>query len=519
MAILVLLILATVSVYAWTAWRFFNYMQDDAFINLRYAINFHLGNGWVLTKGDPVEGYTSPAQLWIITAVTKFFDIDRGIFALKFIGFILGGATLLMTSRLTTVIYPGHPRIAALTPLLVVLHPGFTISMINTMEQSLAACLLTWGLLRLLEEDSSKKSVDYGTPVIFAALALTRPEFVILYPALLLLCRRTRGGVLSGIPYAAVLAVFEAARIYYYHDYVPNTYHAKWNPAGGIVDGWIYLVDYGAPWQASVGLLIILVGLVAMRRQTSKAIPLIVALVLHSAFVVASGGDWMLEGRFVTPILPEVSIACIAACVAAFTLIDRMLTPRGKPMKPAGLGDRALAVAVVCALAYFATQPCWDKMSSIVNPRTLSETLAPGSPLSRWSCVLPDGRIKMANWVSSHARPGQLVVTSELGLVSVMNPLINFIDFRGLADRRIAAMHSYQHCKYGVFVTDWMDPSGEAANYLLSRRPDFIIILDDGDQEHPGCPAARSYQSADSFIVVLDHTEESPYVVNTWIRR
>ena len=129
------------------------------------------------------------------------------------------------------------------------------------------------------------------------------------------------------------------------------------------------------------------------------------------------------------------------------------------------------------------------------------------------------GRINMALWVAQHAKPGQLVVTSELGLVSVYNPKVNFVDFRGLADSHISRMQGYAHGKYGVFIDDWMDPNRPAAPYLLSRRPDFIIIINDNDADTASYPAAKLYQPSGSFYIQLDHTNEQLFQIDTWSRR
>ena len=506
---------STLAIYLWIAWIAFNYVLDDAFIPMRYALNFHLGNGWVLTKGDPVEGYTSPAQLWLITLLSSFLNLDGTIFALKLIGLGLGLITLVLTARMAMLVWPNRPRVTLLAPFLVVLHAGFTLSMINAMETGLATCLLTWGLVRFIEEERDGRRSPFVSCLVFVGAALTRPELTMVYPAILLLKRRSRVGALSMLAYLLPLGCFEAWRYSTYHDLLPNTYYAKWNPAGNFLDGLQYLAAYGLPLQQIICLPLVIWGFAMMRRRTQDATPIITVACLLMAFVVGSGGDWMLDGRLVTPILPELSLAVVALIAA---VADRMYRSSMQAGTSAGNFERKLALGGVCVLLLIDAGLRWGALSLIVDRHDLLETLKPHPSLLRWSGAGPTGRLLMARWVSEHARPGQLVATSELGLVSVMNPLVDFLDFRGLADKHVARMMSYPHDKVGVTISDWTDPRGEAEPYLLQRHPDYVIILDDHDLDHQDSPAQKDYRPADSFDITLDHAGEGTFLVTTWIK-
>ena len=532
MRVRLVLIVLTGAFYLATVWRFFNYLQDDAFITLRYALNYAMGYGWVLTAGDPVEGYTSPAHLWLVTAVLKHLGtgrdvasghvIDSTIFALKYLGVVIGVAVLFLTARLAKLALPAYPRAAWIAPLIVAWHPGFGLSMINVMETGMATLFLTYGLVRFLEEDQQPSRWQIPSLLVFITAALTRPELTVIYPALLLVSRRNRRGMLTGIAYAAAIACFELWRHHAYGAWLPNTYYAKWNPLSQIFDGLFYLSVNALPAQVPPGFLVIAWGFIFALRQNRSVLPLVVATAIYMAFVVTSGGDWMQEGRFVTPILPAVSVAIAAGLASIVSRQNRKQTWRETSARLAttpSFGTRHRAAIALCVLMLVDAGPRWIEAGSIVSPRNFAETIKPHAPLLRWSSCEPLGRINMARWVASHAKPGQLVVTSELGLVSVYNPRVNFVDFRGLADSHISRMAEYQHGKYGVFIDDWMDPNRLAAPYLLSRRPDYVIILDDNDQYTAAYPASKLYKPSGSFYIQLDHIGENLFLVTTWARK
>ena len=512
------LVALTAVFYLASVFAFFNYVQDDAFITIRYALMHKMGHGWVLTPGDPVEGYTSPAHLWLVTAIISHASIDGAIFTLKFIGVAIGIVVLWLTARLTSMVFPDRPRLAYVTPLIVAWHPGFGISMINTMETGMAALFLTWGLYRYLSEDKSPSRWQLPSLLIFVAAALTRPELVIIYPALLIASRRNRHGLALGIAYAVIVGIFELCRHHMYGAWLPNTYFAKWSPVSQIFDSAFYVCQYAAPSQLPPGLFVIGAGLVYLWIRNPAIRSLLVATTVYLAFLFASGGDWMQEGRFVTPILPALSIAIVAGgyCVVAAA---RKQTPN--PYQGEWTGGPSLTkglplITAIGILFLIDGLPRWVETGTIVAPRNIVQPLKPSPPLLRWSSVEPNGRIKMAQWVASHAKPGQLVATSELGLVSVYNPQVDFIDFRGLADSRISHMTDYWHGRYGVMIDDWMDPDRQAAQYLLARRPDYVVIIDDNDKGPYS--TGNVYHPSGSFYIDLDHVGERQFLITTWTR-
>ena len=75
------------------------------------------------------------------------------------------------------------------------------------------------------------------------------------------------------------------------------------------------LCVHALPAQLPPGFLVLIWGYFFILRQNRSTLPLPVTVGIYLLWVLASGGDWMQEGRFVTPILPAVSIAIAAAYV------------------------------------------------------------------------------------------------------------------------------------------------------------------------------------------------------------
>ena len=121
----------------------------------------------------------------------------------------------------------------------------------------------------------------------------------------------------------------------------------------------------------------------------------------------------------------------------------------------------------------------------------------------------------MGDWIRTHAKPGQLVGTTELGLVSVMNMNVQFLDLRALADKTIARMTNYPHSKIGVEVDDLMNPNSVVWPYLERRRPDWLVVLDSSYGQYDTV-TNNVYIAAGDFDITGDQGDSWP--IKTWKR-
>jgi hypothetical protein len=514
---------ATAVIFLAYVLHFFNYVEDDAFIPCRYAIQFLHGNGWVMNPGEHVEGYTSPLQLWYLTLLLRFLSPDGAIFAAKAVGFLLGLAVLAQTWAIVACIYPGVRRrwLSDVAVLLVALRPEFALSMTNVLETGFATWLLAGGVLRLLREDrdpTDPPAALYSrmvTALWFAGAGLARPELIPVFPLLTALqVYRKRSTTAATAPALTAWAIPVAAlllfRWSFYHDLLPNTYYAK---QSGFFEafflGWAYLVQYALPLALPFGMVAGPFALVALRR-TGRHRGIFFALAGYVAlFVLTSGGTWSMDGRFINPILPLLAASWVAPLV--------MFQERsGKPMsRIVSMLRRRPVLAFVAAFVLMDALPRAAIIAGHgIYLHDLAFALQPAPPLTRWKCCAPGGRRRIGEWIAAHAKPGQLVAQSEMGVIPMMNPDIRFLDFRGLTDRTIAHMGACPHSFVGVNGASWSHGDGPLWAYLQQRRPDWIVSFD-GGVDSDGL-VNGVYAPSGSFSI--DGDTNDTWYVETWKR-
>lgn len=511
-----LLPLASLGIFLWFVFRFFNYVEDDAFIPMRYALNFWRGYGWVMNPGERVEGYTSPLQLWILTILLRFLDPDSVVFVLKGIGVVLGCLILFQVRAIAATFFQHDRWVANLTMLILASRPEFALSMINALETSFATWFLVGGIHALLVEQSESSVTGLDTrkrqveiTLWFLGAAFARPELVPLFPALTLLrwlfyrYHPWRTLLLYLVP----LCLFLMCRWLYYGDLLPNTYYAKRTPLGNALeDGWHYLVQYGLPVQSALaGFCLLLPGLIYLVRTSARAtlVVLLIPLLWLFCFVLVTGGTWMVDGRFLTPVLPF--LALLLAAVPLW-LRDRLTPHIGSVSAVEGTVGILLCLY---ALFVFDVSPRIRAVEGHPFIGDLNSTLAPAKPLARWKSGNVYGRRRIADWISVQVRAGELVAFTEMGLVPLLHMDIRFLDLRGLTDRKVARMTQHAHSRVGVATTEWANPRREMWTYIKERHPDWVTIF---DSDIP--PDKRIFTKRDGFTLYGDQGDT--WYFQTW---
>jgi hypothetical protein len=525
-------------IFAAQVLHFFNYVDDDAFIPMRYALNFWRGQGWVMNPGERVEGYTSPLQLWYLTVLLRFFTPDTTVIISKCLGIALGISVLDKTRRLGRLLYPSEPWIGDVAMVLLALRLEFALSMTNVLETGLATWLLIGGIYATLQTvggagGAAEAKGEGGarrpgrTALWFVGAALARPELTVILPALTLARWKSlsvgyRRVVLSC--YLGALLCGLLCRLVYYRDALPNTFYAKHMPLGlAVPQGWDYLMRYAMPLQSPAeNVIVCLAGISGFvllgrcRRDLATVLALIVV------FVLCSGGTWSIDGRFVTPVLP------IVACtlwIGPLTLIAYFLEKAGGKdgRRHRSLrGDEALVLSA-CVVVYVAICDAAPRVNKAAARPSLHDVAFVCDPpaanriaLGRWQSGMPDGRRRIADWIAAHARPGQTVAQTEMGVVALLNMDVRFIDLRGLTDYRVARMTAHPHYNIGVDSTDWADPGGQLWPYLLERKPDWIALFDTPTPASSAAVVNGTYSRVGAFDIVADGGEV--WNVRTWRR-
>ncbi len=297
------------SVFVYFCWDFF-FLQDDAFITLRYAENFLSGHGLVWNYGVQVEGYTN--FLWLIFLILfKQLGVEY-FFTLSFFGPLLSLGTLVLTFVLSRKIISQElsSRVALILALVVTLTLATNISFVYWTVAGLETALFT--LLTLLAFYFYYRNSWMLAPILTLAV-LTRPEGLLLtffFPLFgLLQTKRLPKRELAILGMALVpLIPFVIFKVSYFGSIAPNPFFAKtvWDWAQ-IVAG----LEYWGEFQFHYGLfgmLLILPGF--FYRKSPKIIKaFLLYSFLYMAYIILIGGDVLKVGRFFLPLLAPLYLA------------------------------------------------------------------------------------------------------------------------------------------------------------------------------------------------------------------
>jgi arabinofuranosyltransferase len=290
------------------------FADDDAFISLRYAQRLAEGQGLSWNDGEWVEGYSN--LLWVLSeAALAWVGVDA-FASLRVLGFAGTGLALLalgwsLRPGRTGSLIPGSFAMLAfvsLQPVIIATASGFeTPYVIGFLAAALALLSPT-----LAKPDASRLRPYLLAGVPLGLLCLTRPDGP-LFTAVAGLTLLALGGpwrlrvqrmlALGALPVAATLGQL-AFRLWRYGDWVPNTARVKL--PGGLdraSEGLDYVIE-GLQYQRGLWLFALLAlaalvprlgASVAMRR---RVLLLLALFATWTAYVVYSGGVWLLGRRF-----------------------------------------------------------------------------------------------------------------------------------------------------------------------------------------------------------------------------
>ena len=467
------LLIATVAIYCVMVYQIWNYLMDDALIPLRPALMWLRGHGPVYNVGDHVEGWTSPFILFWWAALLKFASIDAAIWITKITGFIIGIAGICMVRTLADCCYPGKWWIGNIAGFVLVTSESWIAGSINCLETAFVSLFLLTGIIAHL------KGNDKACAVLLMLATLSRPEMVIVYPLLAIL-RLKRFDVNAFLFWLIPLVALEMARIHFYHDWLPNTYWAK---HVDFVDSYTGGVSYLynnllptmrdpafpqlTPWMISIAAMLTF-GLTAR-----KQVPIIAVLIALSVAIASSGGDWMIDGRFCTPLQPLASIVWASIFVFFFHAAVWTFGHRGQ--------FAVWAMTVICSvhLASITNMALPDRQYTISHLDGVHDflwTINQHNPLTAWPPCATDGKVVIVDWIKSHVKPGSTVAEAEMGIVPLECMNYTFLDDHGLISREPTTM-PLGHCNEGV--KGWDAPLAvrtyPMTRWILSKKTDAIM--------------------------------------------
>jgi len=234
-------------------------------------------------------------------------------------------------------------------------------------------------------------------------------------------------------------------RIYYFSDVLPNTYYAKSAFVSKVIllkSAVLYLGKWSIEW-VPVALLIFLI---LMNSDQSRAVLPIIISIPVIATVFLGGGDHMKGIRLMLPALILTGYGSAMAMKSRFRRPSVLIV--------------ILAVIVV-SLQLFSATVHW---SLPLFPMTFG--------LKPRSFAAAHGEI-VGRFLENNLPPGTLVAVNSAGAPPYFGRSLSFIDMLGLNDRAIARRRinritTWYQRKPGHFKGD--------GRYVLSRRPDVIMI-------------------------------------------
>jgi arabinofuranosyltransferase len=403
---------------------------DDDFIVYRYARNLAEGLGPVFQPGERVEGYSAPGWMLAVSAALRL-GADAPQFAFVVSALSLAVATL-SVGRLWSRRHPADPTYAP--ALLVAASPALAWHAVQGLGTVPVAALIALGF------DLWDRALRAGRSTLPAAAVLGLASLVrneaVLFVLPFALAEARRRELAPAVTAFVPIAAWQAFRVGYYGDWLPNTYTAKKLPfLEDLGRGLEYLTMSNATTGIAVALALSTVAFVRRRGEAQDLVLRAAAAgaIAYGAFVVYAGGDFEPLARFFVPILP---IALLLACEGGLALAAE---------------QRKLAVAALVA-AFAFEQVAQRERASLSESHELSEV--------RWA--------KIGREAARRLPPGTKVALSPIGAFGYESRL-PLVDVLGLTNREVAA--APPDLSIGVKGHHRHDGA-----WVLSQQPEMIVL-------------------------------------------
>ncbi|MBW2418783.1 MAG: hypothetical protein JRH19_09570 [Deltaproteobacteria bacterium] len=290
---------------------------DDAYIYLVYVKNLLEGRGLTF-NGTVVEGFSSVAWMFLLSA-SGLLRIPG--LSLPLLGQLLGfasGLLALFTTRHLARRVGLEERWALLAVALLAATGDFAFYMSSGLEAALFVALVPLCVARLYDDDLAATLRSGSFPLLMAVTILVRPEGALVC-GLVLLCAlvATRSlwlPVRCGLSLSAMLAPVLVAKRLHFGFWLPNTYYVKSNAGlANLAQGIDYLEKSLARYDVLLVAIALGVALALWRRRglPSRLAPLAFVTAIWLVHVMVQGGDNLVGGRTLIPVLPLVYVALV----------------------------------------------------------------------------------------------------------------------------------------------------------------------------------------------------------------
>ena len=440
-----------------------DHVTDDAYISFRYVERWVEGQGLTFNPGERIEGFSNPLWVGVLAAARWLLPSLEIADAARGLGLAAAIVSLVSMALAVSRSNPGRESLAVIyATVILAFTPGFHVYATAGLETPLLGVLVTLAVQYSLSD-------TFGARMRAAAClglgAVCRPEaalYCLLWWLFTSGWRRMRTHLGRELTIMAALAtpflVYEAFRIIYFGQLLPNTFLAK--PPG--IFGGMFGIGYLLQWAIALGgpLLLVVWRLrraplepEARRLLTVSAGPLVAAV----AFVIYSSGDWMPFGRFLVPVAPLMA-GCVGTLLAQWTI---------ETAHERSIPTRAISRSVVAALVLSAFAAWNAELLAYIRNDDLSHIMR------------GTDQIASGHWVAQNINRGATVATKRLGGISFAASDLVFWDLFGLTDREQAVF-----INQGTMFGGGLSP-------VERRMPDVMALVDapgsrDGYKSEPG---------------------------------
>ena len=289
---------------------------------------------------------------------------------------------------------------------------------------------------------------NLAATILCLLAALTRPDGVLLFGAVALVqvldLRKGMGRAKDTIgkwPWFIVpYALYFAARAFYYHSFMPNTFYAKTGLGfTALLEGAIYFGKLAVKEQGIlIAVLLILTGIIRARKFSRAIASGILFAVFYFLFVFLVGGDWMPDFRMLVSLFPL--LYGLSAVLFFLELGPEKFSSRRKIFYA--------AFGLILALnlfqeARYGIFPSYDQ---------------------GWHRKQAQYYMPASNWLRKYVWQNQTVALGDIGYIGYFGNHDRIIDTMGLVDRHLARLPGY-----ASLTTD--------VDYVLDQKPFCIVTL------------------------------------------
>lgn len=450
--------------------KFLGFIQDDAYISLRYSYNLVEGNGLVFNPGERVEGYSNFS--W--TMLGAFFlaiGVDA-ILSYTLIGVLSAYLLLVMIIAISREVREeARPIWDALPALLLAGSTTIALWSLSALEQvPFALCGWTAFLMALK-----------GRPRIAGALLLlvmlTRPEGVLffLFTSYLALHfgrfevipKRTEFFKVAALVVIAY-ALYQYWRFSYFGEPFPNTYYVK--GGGGLaaaIHGWMNFKKLMV--LNGNGLLMLLAPFALLCSNIKGRVIMLAFLIFqvgYCLYEIKIGGDFLDYYRLHLTTLPA---QCFLAVKGVENICRILLSVSNNMMYRNQYVVRSVVVGLLLgpALIIMIVQSWYP-----TGHRNVGKQL---------EAVHGD----IGRYLTEIAQPGDVVLAQDMGATPWYAQDLVFVDAVGLVDKTIAHLQYDYGYNPQIRYILWRDAEAririkemeaKLRAYTFSRKPKYAVV-------------------------------------------